>query len=179
MCVGWRIDVERCACICETMAGGKISCMDVAVCEIELSCRTEFKCVWHILILQAKWHYNRLRWSCVIWGKVISHTGQPVGVSSIIQCQSSILSLAWFLSFVIDTGSLKSKWLLCEFWDGYRKQRIACSEDKNVTAIAFKWRSEWKRNNTHNRYGGFEWRCSWAEVFVLTSVTVCNVTHSV
>jgi len=45
MCMDWSIDVERCGCICETMAGGKINCMNVAVCEIELSCRTEFKCV--------------------------------------------------------------------------------------------------------------------------------------
>jgi len=74
-------------------------------------------------------------------------------------------------------GNLKSTWLLCEFWDGYQKQRIACSEDKNVTAIAFKWRYLWKRNNTHDRYRGFEWRYSWNEVFVLISVTDSTVTH--
>ena len=72
--------------------------------------------------------------------------------------------------------SLKSTWLLCEFWDGYWKQRVACSEDKNVTAMAFKWCYLWKRNNTHNRYGGFEWRYSWTEVFVI-GVTVGIITH--
>ena len=71
----------------------------------------------------------------------------------------------------------KSTWLLCEFWDGNRQQRIACSEDKNITVVAFKWRCLWNRNNTHNRYGGFEWRHSWPEMFVLFSVTVSNKTH--
>ena len=48
-CVYWRIVVERCACICETVAGGKTSCMLCSCVRIELSCSSEF--VWLILTL--------------------------------------------------------------------------------------------------------------------------------